>query len=195
MGIVCSGDGVVMVYQLHLCLIDALAMLTYLFCPFAIDEGLVENSQVFLCCERVSADEVALCQSAYHAHVAVVVREDVCHHGGTLCEGHVAQGPVELVHVADDEHGRLGANLVECAEDVGRELHQVIGQFPPLCLHEVVEEDHLVCPLGGAFDRLNHLVVVAEVVFAVDGEVFLQYQVGLLYFSDLRRTEEEPCGQ
>ena len=191
-GVVGNGDGVAVVYHLHLLTVDLLSMLAYVHGPFVVDERLVENAQVFLGSERIAADIVALCQATYHADIPVVVREDICHHGSSLCKGHIAQDPIELVHIADGEHGRLRADPIECAQDVLRELHQMVGQFSSLRLHKVVEEEHLIRPFGGVLHFLDDFVVIAEVILAVDGKIFLQYQIGFLDVPDLWRAEKQP---
>ena len=116
MGIVGDGDRVVTVHHLDLLLIDILAMPSDVLCPLAIDECLVENTQVFLCCQRVAADDVALSQAPHHPDVAVVVREYIGHHGCTLRKGHITQHPVELVHITDGQHRRFWTDLVKSAE-------------------------------------------------------------------------------
>ena len=167
-------------------------MLSEMLCPSAVGECLVEYAQVFLGSQRVAAHDVALRQPPHHADVAVVGRKDVGHHRCPLGEGHVAQQPVELVLVDDGQPGRLGAYPLKGAQVVGGEVHQVVGQPSAPCLHQVVEEEHLVVPRLGAAHHLLHLVVVAEVVLIVDGEVLLQDEVGLLYPPDVRIAEEEP---
>ena len=61
MGIIADGNGVVTVHHTHLLLVDLLAMLSEVVGPPMIDEGLVEDAEVFLCRQRITADDVALC--------------------------------------------------------------------------------------------------------------------------------------
>ena len=143
MGIVADGYRVALGHHLHLLTVDIFTVLAEAFCPSVIDQCLVKDAEILLGCQRVATDDVAFCQTAHHTHIAVVMGEDVGHHGSSLSEGHIAQYPVKLVHVADGEHRRLRTNLVECAQICGRELQQAFWQQATLGLNQIVEEQHL----------------------------------------------------
>ena len=117
------------------------------------------------------------------------MREYVGHHSGSFGKGHIAKCPVELVHIADGEHGGVRAYLIESTEYGWGKLQQVVGQLSALGLCQVVEEYHFVGPSVGAFYYLDNLIMISEVILAIYGKVFFQNQVGLLYGLNLWQSE------
>ena len=117
------------------------------------------------------------------------------HHRCTFGEGHVTQGPVEFVHVDDDELWRFRADCIERAELVGCESQEFVGQLTFLSLDEIVEKQHHVgAILGfGIFHHLFHLVVIAEMVFVVNSKSLFQEEIGLAEFPYSRVGEALGC--
>ena len=190
-GVVGHVDGVALWHEGLFLHVARLSLLHVPACPWTVDHRLAEQPQVFLCGQRVAAYERAFCQSLHHAHVSVVGREHVVHHGRPFAERHVAEHPVEFVHVVDDESRRLGANLVEGAQVGIRKAQQIVGQLAPLCAGQVVEERHLGRGLRVVFHHGEQFLVVAEVVFVVGSELFFQIEIGFLQLSPLWQTEDD----
>ena len=89
MGIVADGDGVAMVHHLHLTAIYIFTMLSDELRPFAIDKGLIEDTQVFFCRQGVATDNITFCQTLHHPHIAILRCKDIGHHRCTFRKGHV----------------------------------------------------------------------------------------------------------
>ena len=94
MGIIADGDGVAMIDER--CLLGQIGrqlplsqMLLCRLCPTAIDEGLAKYTEIFLRSNTVATDDITFCQALHHPDIAVLWREDIGHHGGTLREGHI----------------------------------------------------------------------------------------------------------
>ena len=64
-------------------------------------------------------------------------------------------------------------------------------QLTALGIDEIIEELHLRCPAIRVLDDVEHLVIVAETVFIIDGEIFLQDKVWHLNASRLRCAKEQ----
>ena len=149
MGIIADGDGVVRIDKwLLLGQIGRQLSLRQLLLsglsPIAINKRFAEDTQVFLGSDAVTTNDIALCQALHHSHIAIVRREDVRHHGSSLCEGHIAKGPVEFVHVDNRQARRLRTNLLKRAQIIGNEVEKVVWQFSSLGIHQIVEEQHLL---------------------------------------------------
>ena len=194
--IVADGDGVTMIDEQFLLgqigrILSLSQLLLCRLCPAAIDEGLAEYAEVFLCSDAVATNDITFCQAFHHPHITVLRGKDISHHCRTLCEGHIAQSPIELIHVDDSQTGCLRTDLLKCAQVVGGEVEQVFRQLTTLGIDEIIEELHLRRPAIRVLDDVEHLVIVAEMVFIINGEIFFQDKVRWLNASRLRCAKEQ----
>ena len=195
MGIIADGDGVTMIDEGFLLgqigrKMSLSQLLLCCLCPTAIDEGLAEYAEVFLCCDAVATDDITFCQAFHHPYITILWGKDISHHRRTLCESHIAQGPIEFIHIDDSQTGCLWTDLLKCAQIVGSEVEQMFRQLSTLGIDEIIEELHLRCPAVRVLDDVEYLVIVAETIFIINGEIFLQDEVRRLNASRLRCAKE-----
>ena len=165
-------------------------------------EGFLKDAQIFAGCLVVAFDEIDFCQSLDHADVAVVGRAYICQHGCSFAEGHVAQYPVQLIECLDGECWSVGTKGLKGAEVVVGEFEKVGRKTVVLCHDEIIVELHVLVRILFFLYDVHHLVVVAEIIFAVYSQCLFQIHLWGNQFADARISVDgleiaivEPLGE